>query len=73
MVYTRLYFCVLNAEEGCVEELQQLLSSGVVKSLKVVDSDGHHVLNIAIQHKQDKVVQVRAVLCAKLWDTLRDS
>jgi hypothetical protein len=52
----------LIAEEGRVEELQQLLTSGVVKSLKVVDSDGHHVLNIAIQHKQDKVVQVRGKL-----------
>jgi hypothetical protein len=29
-----------------------------VKSLKVVDSDGAHVLNLAIQHKQDRVVQV---------------
>lgn len=46
------------AAEGRVDELQQLVSSGVVRSLKVVDSEGHHVLNIAIQHKQDKVVQV---------------
>lgn len=35
------------------------MSSGAVKSLKVVDSDGAHVLNLAIQAKQDKVVQVR--------------
>ncbi len=54
-----LYASTRLAEEGRVEELQQLLASGVVQSLKVVDSDGHHVLNIAIQHKQDKVVQVR--------------
>lgn len=48
-----------HTEEGRVDELRQLLSSGAVKSLKVVDSDGAHVLNLAIQAKQDKVVQVR--------------
>jgi hypothetical protein len=30
--------------------------------LKVVDSDGQHVLNLAVRHKQDAVVQVRAAL-----------
>jgi hypothetical protein len=45
--------------EGNVAELQQLLASGAVRSLKVVDSEGAHVLNLAIQHKQDRVVQVR--------------
>lgn len=41
-----------------MEELQQLLASGVVQSLKVVDSGGCHVLNLAIQNKQDRVVQL---------------
>lgn len=41
-----------------VDELQQLLGSGAVQSLKVVDSEGRHVLNIAIRHRQDKVVQL---------------
>lgn len=42
-----------------MDELQQLVQSGAVRSLKVVDTDGYHVLNLAIQNKQDKVVQVR--------------
>jgi hypothetical protein len=51
-------YCCWCAEEGRVDELQQLVSSGVVRSLKVVDGEGHHVMNIAVKHKQDKVVQV---------------
>lgn len=51
--------CMSATEEGRVEELQQLVQSGAVRSLKVVDTDGCHVLNLAIQNKQDKVVQVR--------------
>lgn len=45
------------AVEGRVEELGQLVASGAVRSLKVVDSDGQHVLNLAVRHKQDAVVQ----------------
>lgn len=50
------------AVEGRVEELGQLVASGAVRSLKVVDSDGQHVLNLAVRHKQDAVVQVRGLL-----------
>lgn len=41
-----------------MDELQQLVSTGVVRSLKVVDGEGHHVMNIAVKHKQEQVVQV---------------
>lgn len=46
------------AAEGKVSELQQLVSSGAVRSLKVVDSEGNHCLNLAIKNKQQEVVQV---------------
>eukprot|EP00775_Hariotina_reticulata_P005218 gene5218-5455_t len=46
------------AVEGRMADLAQLLASGAVKSLKVVDSEGCHVLNLAVQHKQDQVVQL---------------
>jgi ankyrin repeat protein len=39
-----------------------LLASGAVRSLKVVDSDGQHVLNLAVRNKQDAVVQVGLLL-----------
>lgn len=32
---------------------------GLLCAVQVVDGEGHHVLNIAVKHKQDKVVQVR--------------
>lgn len=48
-----------------MDELQQLVSSGVVRSLKVVDGEGHHVMNIAVKHKQEQVVQV-------CWGGLRE-
>lgn len=51
--------CCTPPAEGRVPELHQLLACGAVRSLKVVDSEGAHVLNLAIQHKQDRVVQVR--------------
>lgn len=50
--------CCCCTEEGRVDELQQLVSTGVVRSLKVVDGEGHHVMNIAVKHKQEQVVQV---------------
>jgi hypothetical protein len=33
-----------------------------VRSLKVVDGDGQHVLNLAVRNKQDAVVQVGLLL-----------
>jgi hypothetical protein len=45
-----------------VEELGALLASGAVRSLKVVDGDGQHVLNLAVRNKQDAVVQVGLLL-----------
>eukprot|EP00882_Tetradesmus_deserticola_P007866 GHRQ01008280.1.p1 GENE.GHRQ01008280.1~~GHRQ01008280.1.p1 ORF type:complete len:485 (+),score=219.30 GHRQ01008280.1:147-1457(+) len=45
------------AAGGRVEELGQLLASGAVRSLKVVDSDGQHALNMAVRNKQDAMVQ----------------
>lgn len=51
--------------EGKVQELTELLRSGAVRSLKVVDGDGCHVLNLAVKHKQQAVVQVRAATAAQ--------
>ena len=42
-----------------MEELSQLLSSGVVNSLKVVDSNGCHALNLALQAGKKATVEVR--------------
>eukprot|EP00878_Enallax_costatus_P016912 GHUV01017754.1.p1 GENE.GHUV01017754.1~~GHUV01017754.1.p1 ORF type:complete len:411 (+),score=140.65 GHUV01017754.1:1100-2332(+) len=47
-----------HAAEGRVEELQQLLDSGAVKSLKVTDNEGNHCLNLAIRNNQMPVVQL---------------
>jgi hypothetical protein len=44
-----------------VGELRELLATeAAVPSLKVVDAEGAHVLNLAIQHQQQEVVQVSA-------------
>eukprot|EP00879_Flechtneria_rotunda_P009718 GHRR01010167.1.p1 GENE.GHRR01010167.1~~GHRR01010167.1.p1 ORF type:complete len:315 (+),score=124.70 GHRR01010167.1:826-1770(+) len=44
--------------EGRLEDLQALLASDAVKSLKVVDSEGRHVLNLALKNKHHAVVQM---------------
>jgi hypothetical protein len=55
-----------------VEELGQLMASGAVRSLKVVDSDGQHVLNLAVRNKQDAVVQVGLCCCCCVgWCSLQ--
>jgi ankyrin repeat protein len=51
----------LNTVSGKVGELRELLATeAAVPSLKVVDAEGAHVLNLAIQHQQQEVVQVSA-------------
>ena len=46
------------AAEGKAEELSQLLTSGEVKSIKVLDSKGRTALNIAISEEHLNVAQV---------------
>jgi hypothetical protein len=54
------FFLAVHPVEGRVDDLAELLASGAVQSLKVVDSDGCHVLNLAVQHQQDAVIQVES-------------
>jgi hypothetical protein len=59
------------AEQGKAEELSQLLSSGVVNSLKVVDSSGCHALNLALQAGQKATAEVRGQV--PMWGQCRAS
>lgn len=50
-------------EKGQAEALRELLASGAVSSINVVDSDGHSPLNLAVAAKSIEAIKVGAVCC----------